>query len=110
MLHVITRWSVALMLTLGTALATGGGTPHMMQAAAAPPAPTINLAHLDFLHDTVPYSATTSEHGTTDPGTPIDTWWVYANYNSSSGAYTRTGGGTFNPATNTYGQGGTCDG
>ncbi|HKO25035.1 MAG TPA: hypothetical protein VJY65_09920, partial [Chloroflexota bacterium] len=106
MLRMITRWSVALTLTLGTALATGGrGTPRLVQAAAAAPAPPINLAHLDFLHATVPYTAATSEHSTTDPGTPIDTWWVYANYNSASGTNTRTGGGTYNPSTNTYGQG-----
>src|SRR3954451_4407904 len=105
MLRMITRWSVALMLTLGTALAAGvGGTPHVVQAAAGAPAPTINLAHLDFLHDTVPYTTATPEHSTTDPGTPIDTWWVYANYNSANGAYPRTGGGTYTPATNTYGQ------
>src|SRR5437868_10415913 len=106
MLHMITRWSVALALTLGTGLtASVGGSPHMAQGASVALAPTINLAHLDFLHDTVPYTTATPEHSTTDPGTPIDTWWVYANYNSANGAYTRTGGGTYNPVTNSYGQG-----
>jgi hypothetical protein len=66
----------------------------------------INLAHLDFLHKSVPYPNTPpAGHSTTDPGTPIDTWWVYANYAPATGTYTRTGGGAYDPSTNTYRQG-----
>ena len=66
----------------------------------------VNLAHLDFLHDSVPYPGTpVAGHSTTEPGTPIDTWWVYANFNSGSGTYTRTGGGSYDASTKTYGQG-----
>jgi hypothetical protein len=66
----------------------------------------INLAHLDFLRDSVPYpNAPPTGHSTTDPGTPIDTWWVYAKFDPTTGAYTRTGGGNYSPSTNTYGQG-----
>jgi hypothetical protein len=66
----------------------------------------VNLAHLDFLHDSVPYPGTPpAGHSTTEPGRAIDTWWVYANYDSATGTYTRTGGGSYNPSTHTYGQG-----
>ena len=81
--------------------------------AAAPPDPgaalgpgIVNLAHLDSLHGSVAYPATPpAGHSTTDPGSPIDTWWVYANFNAATGTYTPTGGGAYDPATNTYGQG-----
>jgi hypothetical protein len=81
--------------------------------AAAPPDPgaalgpgIVNLAHLDSLHGSVAYPATPpAGHSTTDPGSPIDTWWVYANFNATTGTYTPTGGGAYDPATNTYGQG-----
>ncbi len=66
----------------------------------------INLAHLDFLHASVPYPGTPpAGHSTTEPGTPIDAWWVYANFDPTTGTYTRTGGGNYSPSTNTYGQG-----
>jgi hypothetical protein len=84
-----------------------GGISAGAQGSAAPVGPAIvNLAHLDFLHDSVPYPGTPpAGHSTTEPGTAIDTWWVYANYDSGTGTYTRTGGGSYNPSTNTYGQG-----
>ena len=76
------------------------------QGTARPVGPAaVNLGHLDFLHDAVPYPGTPpAGHSTTEPGTAIDTWWVYANYDSGTGTYTRTGGGSYNPSTNTYGQ------
>ncbi|MEO6795732.1 MAG: hypothetical protein ABI401_07855 [Candidatus Dormibacter sp.] len=84
-----------------------GGMSASANDTARPVAPpAVNLAHLDFLHATVPYPGTPpAGHSTTEPGTAIDTWWVYANYESGSGTYTRTGGGAYDPATNTYGQG-----
>ena len=87
-------------------IGTLGGMSAGANGTAAPAAAPVNLAHLDFLHATVPYPGTPpAGHSTTEPGTAIDTWWVYANYDSGSGTYTRTGGGAYNPATNTYGQG-----
>ncbi len=87
---------------------TTGGVNHRTSVARALSlgygAP-INLAHLDSLHDTAPYTTSIPGHATTDPGTPLDTWWVYANYNKADGSYTRTGGGAYDPATHTYGQG-----
>ncbi len=83
-----------------------GGTSAAAQDAAGSVGPgVVNLGHLDFLHDSVPYPAGLPGHSTTDPGSPIDTWWVYANFNPTTGAYTRTGGGAYDPGTNTYGQG-----
>jgi hypothetical protein len=84
-----------------------GGISAGAQDTVRPVGPaSVNLAHLDFLHDSVPYPSTPlAGHSTTEPGTPIDTWWVYANFNAGTGTYTRTGGGSYNPATNSYGQG-----
>jgi hypothetical protein len=84
-----------------------GGISAGAQDTARPVGPAaVNLAHLDFLHDSVPYPRMPPVgHSTTEPGTAIDTWWVYANYNSGTGTYTRTGGGTYYATTNTYGQG-----
>jgi hypothetical protein len=66
----------------------------------------VNLGHLDFLHGSVPYPALPpAGHSTTDPGAQIDTWWVYANFDAATQSYTRTGGGAYDAATNTYGQG-----
>jgi len=98
------RWSIALVLVLAT-LATGAGTGRgAARAAGLGYAAPVNLAHLDFLHTTVPYTTSIPGHATTDLGTPLDTWWVYANYNKADGSYTRTGGNYY-PITNTYGQG-----
>src|ERR1700730_18737817 len=84
-----------------------GGMSAAAQDNPPPVGPAaVNLAHLDFLHDSVPYPGTpVAGHSTTEPGTPIDTWWVYANFNSGSGTYTRTGGGSYDASTKTYGQG-----
>jgi len=98
------RWGTALILTL-TLVAGAGTRPGVARAVNLGYGAPINLAHLDSLHDTVPYTASIPGHATTDPGAPLDVWWVYANYNKADGSYTRTGGGDYNRATNTYGQG-----
>ena len=101
------RLRAALMAVPVVLIGAIGGISAGAQGTAGPVSPVaVNLAHLDFLHDSVPYPGTpVAGHSTTEPGTPIDTWWVYANFNSGTGTYTRTGGGSYNPATNTYGQG-----
>src|SRR5690242_6082609 len=67
--------------------------------------PLTNLAHLDFLTDTVSPPAqaghTTYRLGS-EPG--IGVLWVYANH-LPDGGYQRTGGGPYDPAANRYGQG-----
>jgi hypothetical protein len=92
--------AVALAVLMGGISAGAAGTDRSFGPGV------INLGHLDFLHVSVPYPSTPpAGHSTTEPGTPIDTWWVYANYDSATGTYTRTGGGAYDPATKTYGQG-----
>src|ERR1700720_1540100 len=98
------RLRVALIAVPAVLIGAIGGISAGAQDTARPGA--VNLAHLDFLHDSVPYPRTPpAGHSTTEPGTAIDTWWVYANYDSGTGTYTRTGGGSYHAATNTYGQG-----
>ncbi|MGI8696530.1 MAG: hypothetical protein ACR2JQ_07755 [Mycobacteriales bacterium] len=73
-------------------------------AAIAHPALT-NLAHLDFLTATVapPTQARHSTYRLTrDPS--VGVLWVYANH-LPDGSYQRTGGGTYDPTHNSYGQG-----
>jgi len=107
MVRLVARWGTALVfiaaLTVGVGHRTGAARAVSVTSLgyAAP----VNLAHLDFLHATVPYTTSIPGHVTTDIGTPLDTWWVYANYNKADGSYTRTGGGDYHPITNTYGQG-----
>jgi hypothetical protein len=97
--------------SLAAALAAGAiclsAAPGAVSAApTGGQAGIVNLGHLDFLHDSVPYPAQpVPGHVTTEPGSPIDTWWVYANYDAATQTYLRTGGGAHDLATNTYGQG-----
>jgi hypothetical protein len=80
-----------------------GDAPHNSHPAAPD---IVNLSHLEFLRDTVPYPTNPpAGHQTVDPGTPIDAWWTYANYNASTNTYQRVGGGNYDAATNTWGQG-----
>ncbi|WP_053227874.1 hypothetical protein [Solirubrobacter soli] len=65
-------------------------------------APLTNTAHLDFLGDTV-RPPSQAGHSTFGSG-PIGVLWTYADRNAD-GSYRRVGGGTYDPAANTYGQG-----
>lgn len=85
-------------------------TALTVPAAAAPraasgTAPLANLAHLDALTARVTPPAQAG-HETyrqaADPG--LGVLWVYAD-RRPGGGYRPTGGGTYDPATNTYGQG-----
>jgi len=107
MVRLVARWGAALVfiaaLTVGVDHRTGAARAVSVTGLGygAP----VNLAHLDSLHATVPYTTSIPGHATTDLGTPLDAWWVYANYNKTDGSYTPTGGGDYHPITNTYGQG-----
>ncbi len=101
--------ALVLALATGPALATGAGAaPAAAPPAAAPAtpaAPLTNLAHLDFLGDTVTPSAT-PEHTTyrlaQEP--QLGVVWTYAD-RRDDGSYKRVGGGPYDEATNTWGQG-----
>jgi hypothetical protein len=85
--------------------------PQIPAAAASLPgapavsAPLTNLAHLDFLTTTVT-PPPQAGHTTYQLGTELSVGvlWVYANY-LAPGSYQVTGGGTYDAANNTYGQG-----
>jgi hypothetical protein len=93
---------VLIAATLATAPRAAASPPP-----AAPAASTTltNLAHLDFLTDTV--TPPLQPGHTTyqlDSEPTVGVLWVYANY-EAPGVYQRTGGGTYDPVHNTYGQG-----
>ncbi|MFD7154646.1 hypothetical protein ACFV9C_08615 [Kribbella sp. NPDC059898] len=85
---------------LGGAAALAAASAVTVPAAAA--GRLSNLAHLDFLRATVTPPAAAG-HSTFGSG-PIGVLWTYAEH-QADGSYRRVGGGTYNPTTNTYGQG-----
>ncbi|HEV2895367.1 MAG TPA: hypothetical protein VG411_16565, partial [Actinomycetota bacterium] len=90
---------LALVVTVGVVAAPAGA------AGPAPPVRLTNLAHLDFLGDRVapPEQA---GHTTWRIGQEpeIGVLWTYAEP-QPDGSYRRLGGGTYDPATDTWGQG-----
>jgi hypothetical protein len=83
-------------------LPAGSATPAV--AAADTPPPLTNLSHLDWLGDTVAppeQAGHTTYELAEDPG--IGVLWTYAE--PRDGVLTRVGGGTYDPDTQTYGQG-----
>ena len=74
-------------------------------AAPAPPGRLTNLAHLDFLGDRVdPPDQAGHTTWRLDQEPEIGVLWTYAEP-QPDGSYRRLGGGTYDPATNTWGQG-----
>lgn len=74
-------------------------------ASALASQPLTNLSHLDWLTTSVTVSGQpnhTTYRLRTDRA--VGVLWVYAN-RQGDGSYQRTGGGGYDPATNTYGQG-----
>ena len=74
-------------------------------AAAAGTQRLTNLDHLDFLGDTV--TPPRQEGHTTyrlDSEPSVGTLWTYADHRDD-GSFKRVGGGSYDPATDTYGQG-----
>jgi hypothetical protein len=90
------------LLTAASIATAPAATASSLPAA---PAPLTNLAHLDFLTTTVtppPQTGHTTYLLGSEPS--VGVLWVYANY-LGPGSYQVTGGGTYDPASNTYGQG-----
>jgi hypothetical protein len=95
--------------TLLAAAATGAALPLVAPAgrpaAAATPTRLTNLAHLDFLRTTVrPPQQTGHETYRLDTEPDLGVLWTYAD-RQPDGSYRRVGGGRYDAATNTYGQG-----
>lgn len=90
-----------------TPLGVADAAPAAQRTAAQtqPQTPLTNLNHLDFLTAEVTPPAQpghTTYELAKQPG--VGVLWVYANH-QSDGSYQRTGGGSYDAAANTYGQG-----
>jgi hypothetical protein len=90
--------------TAASASATGAALPGaaLPGAAAGSSVTLTNLAHLDYLGALV--SPPVVEGHSTYGSGPVGVLWTYAD-RRDDGSYARVGGGTYDPATNTYGQG-----
>jgi hypothetical protein len=86
---------------IGGAIAVAAASTVTLPASAAS-GRLSNLAHLDFLRASVTPPAAAG-HTTFGSG-PIGVLWTYAD-RQADGSYKRIGGGTYDAATNTYGQG-----
>jgi hypothetical protein len=77
------------------------------RSAQAAPGPLTNLAHLDFLGDTVTPPSQADHTTYRLPEEPsLRVLWTYAEpIAPGSGTYKRIGGGDYHPDTNTYNQG-----
>jgi hypothetical protein len=94
------------MLATIAAPAAVSAAPAAVSAAPAVGAkPLTNLAHLDWLRDTVS-PPDQAQHTTyrLDREPAIGVLWTYADRNAD-GTYRRLGGGQYDPVANTYGQG-----
>ncbi|HTZ42614.1 MAG TPA: hypothetical protein VMB79_02035 [Jatrophihabitans sp.] len=102
-MHRLTALAAGLLAAALTSTTAAGSGAAAVPAAA--PAALTNLAHLDFLTSTVtppsqPGHVTYPAAG--EPG--VGVLWVYANH-QADGSYQRVGGGSYDAAGNTYGQG-----
>jgi hypothetical protein len=101
------RTIVAMTLAFALLLAGVGltSTVGSAPASAATATPLTNLAHLDWLGDTVTPPAQTGHTTYRLAEQPaLGVLWTYADL-QSDGTYKRLGGGDFHADTNTYGQG-----
>ncbi|TCO26666.1 hypothetical protein EV652_107559 [Kribbella steppae] len=85
---------------LGGAVALGAASAVTLPASAS--GRLSNLAHLDYLRTSVT-PPTAAGHSTYGSG-PLGVLWTYAD-RQADGSYKRIGGGTYDPVTDTYGQG-----
>ena len=92
--------AVALAASTGVTLPASASASALASAGAA--SALTNLAHIDFLGAEVSPPAQAG-HSTYGSG-PIGVLWTYAD-RRADGSYARVGGGAYDPATNTWGQG-----
>ncbi|MET9268608.1 hypothetical protein [Kribbella sp. NPDC003557] len=84
------------------AAASAVSSPASAVSAAGASTRLSNLAHLDYLRTSVTPPPAVG-HSTYGSG-PLGVLWTYAD-RQPDGSYRRIGGGTYDPATDTYGQG-----
>jgi hypothetical protein len=97
--------AVALTFALGATIAVSVSGVSGVSGAQTPPAPLTNLAHIDWLGDSVSPPAQaghTTYRLAEEP--EVGVLWTYAD-RQSDGTYRRIGGGQYDPVTDTYGQG-----
>ena len=94
-------------LAAGVAVALVGALTAVLPSAAvaSDPPPLTNLAHLDFLQDDVTPPAQ-ADHTTyrLDAEPSVGVLWTYAD-RQPDGSFHKVGGGAYDAATDTYGQG-----
>jgi hypothetical protein len=99
--------TITLVTVLVTLVAPGAATPATATSTpnSGVAAPLTNLAHLDWLRDSVRPPAQPGHTTYRLVGEPaVGTLWTYADRNLD-GTYRRLGGGSYDPVTNTYSQG-----
>jgi hypothetical protein len=105
MIRRLTAAAVGLLITASIAwVPAATASPAQLRQPVAS-TPLTNLAHLDFLTATVtppPQPGHTTYQLGGEPS--VGVLWVYANYLAAD-SYQVTGGGTYDPTNNTYGQG-----
>ena len=97
--------AAGLLIAASITIAPGAAAAAPARPEPAASAPLTNLAHLDFLTTTVtppPQPGHTTYLLGSEPS--VGVLWVYANY-LAPGSYQVTGGGSYDAASNTYGQG-----
>jgi hypothetical protein len=97
--------AAAVGLLAAASITTAPAAASSLPRGPAAPTPLTNLAHLDFLTAAVsppPQPGHTTYQIASEPS--VGVLWVYSNY-LAPGSYQVTGGGTYDSANNTYGQG-----
>ncbi|MEO5709017.1 MAG: hypothetical protein ABIQ59_04265 [Nocardioidaceae bacterium] len=104
-LAVAATITASALLVSSPQLAEAGAPSPRAAASQAAPARLTNLAHLDYLGDTVT-PPTQANHTTYQIAErpQLGTLWTYAD-SRPGGTFARVGGGTYDAATNTWGQG-----
>lgn len=103
--HVLSLAAATPAALAATQQATATAASRSEVTAAAPRVPLTNLSHLDFLRARVAVRATATHTTYRLAAEPrVGVLWTYAEP-TGDGGYRRLGGGTYDPVTNTYGQG-----
>lgn len=103
--HVLSLAVATPVAVAATQPASATATPRSRPTGATTRAALTNLSHLDFLRARVAVTATAAHTTYRLAAEPtVGVLWTYAEP-TGDGSYRRLGGGTYDPATDTYGQG-----